>query len=370
MKKNLIYFLVACICLSFIGCSKKEEEKCKMNMYINIKDQYVLEILDNIIQEYKEKNPNCEVNIVANLNNKISENEQNVDINITEREEFIMKAKTGNLMNLENYYEKEKIYNNYANLTSSYGRYHDINYGIAILPKEMKLLYNKELNDNILSKEDITSITKKLNSQGAKIPIFLGKEDDPNNIMLSIVAYNIVNLDNIERLYDNKEGYLKEIYMEKIFSNLDLLYKQGVISKDLFYLGNSNDLNSFNAGDIPILITDNRIDYNEAKISLLNSNIFFSNSVISVPIKAENKNEVDKFIEYLYSDELLKKLANENILTGNNNFDRIKVTSDNWYLLDAIPSRFDIELSKTVDNILEGKYNGSEWQSLIENVYK
>ena len=402
-RKLLVYLLISLIIFNTCACSKKAPEKEKqLNLYLDVKDKYSMNLIKFFIDEYKKDNPKIKVNLSnalggGNLLEDISKGTE-ADIIFTSRNSLIELSQKGLISDMGSYYEKNKFSDKYFKIMTEYGRVGDKYFGIGLVPYTVEILYNTaalrnlSLNppNNIM---DVKAVLAKLKASSIRVPLILTEDIDRYGGAASILANNIINSQKLENSYGSSKDNYKEVKeMQTFFNSINTLVKSGIVDKNTFELGDETSINSLNKGNIPMLITisyyNNRFE--TANIGLLEDYSFSNNlkpnipiivnSVLSVATNSKNGEETADFIKTVFGDDMQKRLvqkgfisgdkkANENAIGLNkSSVNQISNSNENSILfLYNMPYRLSNEVVVRINNILMGKYTGKEWQEAVES---
>lgn len=395
--KYICFFISNLLIFSTLpACSKnssKNESGKELNLYVEVKDKNSLDIIKYLVDEYKKKNPGMKANINDVLDKSSTAvdqiNKNKVDILFTSRSKMIEYAKKGVLMDISNYYEKNKINEKYDNIITSYGRYQDKYYGIGLAPNALEIVYNKDALSNLglgIPKDisELLNLIKIMKSKSIRIPVVFKEDLDIYGGMSAIIANNIVKEKELESSYQSAN-------LQQMFSYINLLVQQGIIDKNTFETGNESTVKAFPTGSTPILITLSQYNnsLSESNIGLLENYGTFQNiqgnipiimsCVVSVATNSKNSEETSNFIKFIYSEDAQKKLARSGIITGNKKADsllpgidalvsnQIALAGENSLFYEYnLPEELRQSISTKITDILNGKYTGSEWKSITE----
>lgn len=406
-KKILCLFIIFIFSFNFWGCKNRgqnEKNEKELNIFIDIKDKHSLNTIKFLVEEFEKENP--KINVKINNSNGIKNvedvsKEKIGDIIITSRNNMIELQKRGYLNDLSNFYEKNKINQKYYNAFKSYGRYCDKYYGMSIIPYTMEIFYNKDELSKLklptpTKVSDLYELLKNLNQSSIRVPVILTEDLDIYSAISSLVVRDKENMYKIDCIYDFSEDFYKERKeFQSLLDDVQNLYKKGVINKNTFELGNEGTIKKFVSGDIPLIISTsyyyNELNkYNIGLVEDYDSMVSFKGSVpvivnalLCSPINGGNSEEVGEFVKFVYSDETQKKLLGKGYITGNieanKNLTGIGTTirrhleenNENGVLFSYnLPENLYIALTGKIEEILSGKYNGKEWETILKEVYK
>jgi raffinose/stachyose/melibiose transport system substrate-binding protein len=407
IKKTFIFILIILFIFPSLSCqSKNKDNKEKnLNIYIDIKDKSALNIIKFITDEYKKENPQSKLKIndvLGGGNNIFSDISKGTeaDLILTSRNTMIELSEKGLISDMGQYYEKNKIGENFYNIVSAYGRISDKYYGISILPYSFEVYYNSDALNKLgitplTNIKDVLNIAKKLNSNNVRIPVIVPEDLDINIMLSSIIASNSIKISNLDLIYDNKNEYSKMNEMQSVFDIINKIVKESSIRKNSFELGNESSFTALANGSIPIVISTSYY-YNkikDAKVGIIEDYAIapdkkekipvIVNSVLCMPTNGKNSEEAGKFVKFIISDDTQKMFIKKGYITGSkkNNEKLIGMSSvianhlskadDNSIIFTySLPNRLQGFISSKVDNILQGKYTGTEWQDIIKEAYK
>lgn len=409
INKSISLMLVIFLCITSNGCQKKsssgESKEKSLNVYVDIKDKNSLNIIKFLTEEYKKENPksNLKVNDVLGTDGNIEEDISKgteADVIITNRNTMMELARKGLISDMGQYYEKNKIGDKFYNVVTSYGRVGEKYYGIGIIPYTMEIFYNTDaLNKLGVSQptniKDMEAVIKKLSANNIKIPVVVGEDLDINTALSTVAATNIIKVSDLDNIYDNKEEYKNKKEMQGIFDGINAAVKYLSINKSLFELGNDSTFTSLTNGSVPLVISTSYY-YNELKdgkigivedYSVLNNQKgtvpVIINSIISIPSNGKNSEEAGKFVKFILDEKTQEKLVKKGFVTSSKKSNEklsgigasiekhlLSSNDNNIAYIYSLPKKFRGAISSKVDNILSGKYNGSEWQDIINEVYK
>lgn len=405
---SVVISLITVFTLSACKSDKKEksENKKSINIFMDTTDEHSSNVIKFLIDDFKKNNQDVEIKLNDVLGDKSDILETinkgtEMDVIFTNRNTIIDLSKKGLLSDLKGAYDKNSIADRYYEIISSYGRVGDKYYGIGVVPYSIELLYNKEY----LKKLKISNpnnfgqwlnVMQQTNSKGIKTPIVLTEDMDVNGFLFSLIASKAINIHDLEEIYDSGEECYKKLEdMQGIFNELNSLTKGKGITVNSFEVGNEQSINSFNNGDIPLLVC---ISYYNSKLDGSNIGIIedydnnsnygsnqpiIINSVLGIPVNAKNADNANDFIKYLYSDEVQARIVQKGIISGNK-IANSKITgigkimvehmdkaNDNSILiLYNLPEKIKNSVSKATKRILNGEYSSKEWDELLKECYK
>ena len=372
MKKMFCLLLVIFL---FPACGKRTEES-KLNIYIDIKDKNTISVLRYIGDQYEKQNSGVKINYMIPISeiDKESKTIDDGDIIITNRQNMINLSRGGHLQDMDDFYESLKLRKNYMNIMSSYGEYNNINYGIGFLPRNIKIIYDKEFWDinKLDDKDSIGTLKKALNiciNKNIKIPVILDQDMDINNFIFSLISNQLADTQNLDEIYDSSKEYYKNIPLDKAFKGIKNLYDNKILNKNTLYTGSESDFKNLSSS-MPFIITSMNyyINYKDLKFVVSSTPVYYINSIVSVPVGSKNKWDSASFIKFLYSDDMAKLLKDHDYASGNKKYD--KDTYISVFTMFNLPDKFQKPVGNKVSTILGGVYRGTEWTDILNEVYK
>ncbi|KYH30512.1 hypothetical protein CLTEP_26000 [Clostridium tepidiprofundi DSM 19306] len=406
--KTVLIIVIIVFSLNIFGCSKKQEskkeEKSKLNVYINIDDEYSLKEVNFIINEFQNANENVDVKFTGGIGDrKLVNNEENLiersDIIFASRNKMIDMKKKGLLANLSDKYDENQIKERYYNVIGAYGRIGEEYYGIGLMPYSIEFLYNKDalrkLNISFPSNVDEwIKILKIYKDNGVQVPIVMNKEMEIENVIGSIIINSNVNMENITGMYDSGfNQYSKVTNMQRAFNIIHEFVRNGYFNNSIFINGDEKDIDRFLKGEFPLIISSSYYHnkFNESNIGIVRE--YYNNTLVcNIPVivepllcvseKNSNSIEVNNFIKFVLSDEFQNKLVNLGYITGNKKANR-EFTSLNKIIVEHInnassssilftynmPKKINKNIAHSIAEILKGRYTGKEWYEILKNTY-
>jgi raffinose/stachyose/melibiose transport system substrate-binding protein len=408
--KYSVIALAFFISLNAASCTKKNQssnEKKKINIYVDVKDKYSLDIVKFVVDKYKKEKSSTEINLINPLNSDKLEEDlakgEGGDLILTSRNTMISLSKKGLLNDLANIYSKNKISDKYYNILSAYGRVGDKYYGVGVMPFSIEVFYNKANLKKIGLSEptgikDLVDIFKKVNETNMKVPVLLPEDMDIYNGLASIIFSNTSDLNKLEEKYDSGEQGYKELKeMQRLFNDVFYLAKTKSINQETFELANDIAVKRLVNGDTPILIGSSYL-IKELKEDLKNTDIgiiekynisnvkenvpVIVNCVAIVPTGSKNEEDVNSFLEFLFSEKTQKQLAEEGFVTANKtangepegvkkivNSHLMSANENSIVYIYNLPKKFQAPLEAKLDKVLSGKYQNNEWEQIVKQVY-
>lgn len=411
MKSKKIYVFIAAILLvatcSLCACSKKSKEKQEksLNVYVDLKDKNSLSLIKFLTEEYKKDNPQSKIKINdvlgggSNIVTDIGKS-SDTDIVITSRNNMLELAQKGLISDMSQQYEKSKVGDKYYNIVSIYGRINDKYYGIPILPCSFEVYYNADALGKIgisplTNIKDIQNITKKLSSNNVRIPVVIPDDLDINIVLSSLAASNTIRVSTLDNIFDNKAEYSRLSDMQNIFNSVNTIVRASGINKNIFELGNESSFTSLANGSVPMVISTsyyfNKVK--DAKVAVIEGYSLAQeqkeripvliNGVLCTATNSKNAEEAGKFIKYVLSDDTQELLAKKGYITSNKKanekltgvasvISKHLMAADDYSIIYTynLPVKFQGPISARIGDILTGNYRGTEWQDILNEVYK
>lgn len=396
----IFVLLISFSTLNILGCSKSTKEKqSKLSISINVTDKNTLSIIKLLISDYKKDKP--ETSIILNSimgsgnisNDVISVNDS--DIIFANRTSMIELANKGSLDELSKSYDKNKLLDRNYSIVNSYGRYGDKIYGIGLVPYSIEFYYNidslKSKNITIPQNyDDFIKMLATINKNSIKVPVLVTDDIDSNILLAAIEASNSISISKLDLIYNsNEENYKKLVEMQGVFDKVNELTKTIHLKKDDLEVGNEGAINDLKKGTTPVLIS---ISYNNMKLDSPSVKLFDSYGKIDMPIlmsclicqtsTSKNSEEAGDFIKFAESDYFQKKLISKGFITGNKKANEglsgnakiisnhlTKGDNNSILFLYDLPNKFKAAISKKVGDIIDGKYNKTEWSDIVNSLF-
>lgn len=401
-------FIVAAMVLSLSACKsdKKESKEPKMlNIFLDKTDEYSSNVIKFLMEDFKKNNPDIELKLNDVLGDEADIMETinvgtKIDLIFTNRNTLIDLSKKGVLSDLQTIYDKGGISNRYYDIMTSYGRVGDKYYGIGIAPYSIELLYNKEILQKLKISnpenfEAWLNVLKQVSRAGTKVPVVLPEDIDINGLLFSLVASKVVSSQELEESYEGgEESYKKVKSMQEGLSELNTLVKDKGINKNSFEIGNEQSINNFTNGDAPLLVATSTyytkltggnigiIEQYDNKSNGYKVPIIV-NSLVSIPLNAQNGDSAGEFIKYIYSDEVQERMGQKGIISGNRNVNNnisgigkimvqhlFNANDKNMVVLYNLPKDIKNNVLLAVRRVLEGSYSSKQWEELLKETYK
>jgi raffinose/stachyose/melibiose transport system substrate-binding protein len=409
--KYLVILLGFIFLTGITGCTNKgnknataKEEKKKLKICVDVKDKHTVNIIKFMIDEYKKEDKDLEIDITNPLDsNKICDDisqGEGSDIIFTSRNSMLELEKKGLLGDLSNFYSKNKINDKFYNIMSAYGRVRDKYYGIGIIPYSIEVVYNRQAIEKLGTSPpknitDFFQVLKKMNDSGTKLPVVLTEDIDIYNAFAAIFFSNLVELQRLENSYDSGMDSYKGIKeVQQVFDNINLLVKQGAVNREIVEQGSETTMSRLVKGDIPAMLTTSYYskDIKDDKMGIVETYNISSlkevipviiNGLMCVPANSKNEEQVNNLMEFFFSDKIQKKLVEEGFITGNKEANKdlegVKKTinehigksnSNSIIYIYNFPKKFHPLFESKIMKVLSGKYNGNEWNEILEEAYK
>ncbi|OPJ55339.1 ABC transporter substrate-binding protein [Clostridium oryzae] len=414
MKKSRVNrCIISMVCIFFLiniclGCGRKEkssESNVKINVYVGVKDKTSLDIVKFLLEEYTKKKSNVEVsynNTLGDIDVEKDIVDSKIDLLFISRNEMIELCKKGLLLPMEDFFAKNKVDESYYNIVKDYGRIGDNYYGLGLIPFSLEFMYNKSAINKLNVEEPIDAkqlvpVIMKNKQTNTKIPVFLNDNISITEALSSIVFSNSLQMSLLEDSYGDNIKKYKAVDMQKGFQLLDKLAKSIRVPIDIFEKAEDMHVQKLISGDAPIVIATSAVlpkisgEYTDIKV-VKNYNItdkksnvpVIVNCITSIPANSKKQNEVSDILEFLYGEDMQKKLAEKKYVTGNKKVNdellttsmmntvkaHLETANENsiLYIYD-VPEKLRMSISSSVENILKGSYSGKEWSQILEKVY-
>jgi ABC-type glycerol-3-phosphate transport system substrate-binding protein len=354
MNKRLISIimlaLVGILLLLLSSCSGKDKSSTKDEATKTIKfatfysDKDQGGIYKDIAKEYEKNNKDIKVEVETDFGNedKIKEafgTKGDIDIIGIKRNQLIEYAKSGLLADITKVIDENELTKKLYKISLAYGNYNGKNYGIGDLPMSMEWFYNPDIFKRFNIKEPLNlqsllTIAKKVNANKI-IPIGLGAIDGFTiNTLFGMITCQTTGVNELTSNYGSDMNAFKKIpnisTAFNIFSKLsgkavltnsdEVNYKQSVQD---FVNGKTAILP---AGSWAIELIDqtkpagfNYKVFNENVLLTTNPKSLYSVSsgeVLTMPANSKNSKEAEKFLKFLFSDEVQKKFTEKGYVSA------------------------------------------------------
>lgn len=407
MKKNKIMislFLICLLSINFIACieKKREQNKTSLDVYVDLQDRHSVKIVDFLIKSFEEKNQNIKINMVNPMNKdnnimKTIDSGKNVDLIISNMQNVLFLQNKGLISDFTQQYNNF-INDKYYQVYISYSKIGGMSYGIGITPYTIELAYNKEECKKLIGKEpkdvnDYLLLLKICKDKGIKVPYLLNEDLDIGEVLFGIFNGDNVKQEELINDYSDKiEDYAKIKGFNETFKLLNKYVKSGYVSENSFEKIDEKDIDKFISGKSPVLITTSFFSnkLNKGNISLLKEMGMIGETKILTPVymnsficsleQGTNKEQKDKFIEYITSEEVQKQLVENGYITANKvankKFTGISgeivehlygANATNIIYKGNVTVEVDKKIKETLEKILTGQYSENIWKnSLIQ----
>lgn len=401
--RRLRYFKVILLFLSialiFIGCGQKgEKEKKILTIGVEESKEEDYKGVELLIQGFKETHDGYDVIVKTEKDlNGVKEDiiNKHFDVIISSRKTFLRFNEQGLTKELTSYFNQNKAQSKFYNITYSYGKVGEKLFGMGMFPYSIEFVYNKEsLPKEMSDVNDLEGLKSFINTTNIKIPVILPEDNTLGLALSSIVSNSIIKQNELLDIYDTeKSEYLQVADVSEMFKRLNILVSEYGMDEERFFIANRDVLNKVNEGEYPIALISNRaagntqydniesiggIDMGEYKVTPP----VVVNYIVYATSNSENIEGINKFFDYLIKDDTYYPLVKNGLLTGNKVADS-SATGLNSMLLRTIsqggtdnipyylnlPDKFISPLEKQIKNVLQGKYSGNEWQTVVEDVF-
>ena len=403
MRKLTSFIMCLFILFGFVGCKSDQSTQTKksLNIYVDSKDRYSMDILKTMVDEYAKEKPEVKVNINYSLGDKIESDigKDNIDIIVTTRDKLIKLSRKGLLSDLSSNYEKNKLSERFYPSVNAYGRVGDKYFGLPLIPYTMEIFSNSDSFSKLKitppqNIKDLLQVLKSLNAQSIKVPVVQNQDITLNEALFSIICSNCVDIQKLENKYDSGASAYKSLKdMQLPFDNLNKIVKEGYISSSTFENSNDNIIESFNKGNIPLLtaFSYNKVDNIGGHVTMISDYSTSSmkvgvpeivNSILCVPMNNNNSKEVEEFLKFAYDDKNQTKLTKMGYVTGciaaNKSLTGLKSieashleknTEQSRLYIYSVPGNVRVAIASKIDQIIKGNYNGKEWNDIIDSAY-
>ncbi|WP_286905338.1 extracellular solute-binding protein [Clostridium sp. UBA1652] len=400
MKKYICFLLV--LILGFMPVACKKIDKSRDKEVIVLVENNSIPIMDNlnkILDKFKESNSEINLQIITkdNIKDAISNKDLSPDILITTRSSFIEIFKENELQAIDEIIKEEKYNENFYNINTSSGRLKDKYYGIGAFPYTIDFLYNpkalEKLNIKIPENSaDMLNLLKTLRDKNIKIPYILPEEVSLELALSSYIANFLLVSSQLKDIYgDSEEDYKKLESMQQMFSIMNSIVSSGQFNLTNFYVGSEHNIEELENEEIPILIGTSFLSKNIKKVNSIKSisninlteNTMFSpvglGAMISLYAEGKNKDSSRKLLGYLVKEDMYSDLSKEGIIVANKNLDMslegvrgamakniVNANENNVFYFYNIPKKYLSSLKEKLKEVMNGKYDGNEWNDIIK----
>ncbi|WP_160318204.1 ABC transporter substrate-binding protein [Caloramator mitchellensis] len=415
MKKLLSILLVLVFLFNFTSCKKKsgenKEEGKKIKVAIMYPEEQIGSVYKDIVDEYKKLNKDVEVELVMDFSDESKINDSvtkgNYDIIAVKRSQLIELAKSGLIEDLSDFSEKNELNKKLYPINLAYGKYNSKIYGIGDLPLTVEWFYNKGIFEKYGLKEpktlkDLTNISQKLNSKDI-IPISVGAMDRWTlDLLFGSISCQTTGIQELTESYGaDKDSFVNIPGIDEAFNVYEKLVKSSIKknSIDINFMQSVDDFVKGKAAILPALSATKEIidskkssgfDYGvfESPISFTNvpvSKISASGGqILVIPSKSTNKEEAEKLMNFIFSDEAQKLLVEKGyispVISSNKGetsisktiMSHIEMTDDNsGMLIDNLSLKMSDALGIVLSDMIEGRVKSNEaWNRVLKITFQ
>lgn len=332
MRKICACILMLSMIMTLGSSCKKDAystEKIPLNILVLEDDVYGRNIREKLINEFGKKYDFYDLNIKKDLTiEKIITQINKGEIDIVFCAPKYMRAleAEGLLSNLNNVYYKRNLFDRTYSCINSYGRIQNLFYGFPLYASTFELFYNIESLEKMGINEEehnIMALLKKFGEMGVEIPIIDGN-DEPEEYLLGVLMSNYTYLNNFE---------IHKTEMKYGFQMFRKFNDEGILKTNIFRSGNRDELDKFKKGEIPLIIANSCTipEYRNKDIGVWDNYKFqdywiappsYVDTLVCFPIITNNEKGQKEFIRYFTSNDFLKELEEENIITHDSNVNK------------------------------------------------
>ncbi|MCM1990479.1 ABC transporter substrate-binding protein [Oceanirhabdus seepicola] len=390
MKRVKYGLVIALISLLLFGCSKDkyEEEKIDLTIAIQTSDIYGNDVREKLIKMFNKKYEFYDITIKENINRDKLVKEINtgdIDIIFCSASDIRELQKEGLLTNLNNIYYKENLSDKTYSAINSYGRIENLFYGLPMYASTFEIFYNEDLikQYNIdTTNDNIFSLLKKCKENDIQIPIFNGN-DNVNNFLLSLLMSNYVYLNDFD---------LHKQEMINGYDKFKEFYDGGLLSSDMFTVGNRKHMNDLIDGKIPLLISNSSDikGFTNKSISVWDnykiedywiSPPAFVDSLICFPTISKNEKVQKEFMRYFTSNEFHETMEAEGKISPDKSINKdlgglnfyitkhLETSSQNSFIYNKfLKSAMEKDLVDLLEKTLSGKIEKEEMTKELDEI--
>lgn len=391
--------LVLVLALIVTSCGQKVEKE-RRNLTIGVEEgkEEDYKAIELLIEGFKSTHNGYDVVVKTEKDlNGVKEDiiNKHFDVIISSRKTFLRFNEQGLTKELTSYFNQNKAQGKFYNIIYSYGKIGEKLFGMGMLPYSMEFVYNKtSLPESLKEVNDLESLKSFIKEKNIKIPVVLPEDTNLELALSSIVYNNIIKQNSLLDIYDTeKSEYLQVEDISDTFKDLNMLVTEYGLNEEDFIVANKDVLEKVNSGEFTIALVSNRAGGNTQyenieSISSINMREYkvtppiVINYMVYAVSSSENIEGINKFFDYLIKDDTYSPLVENGLLTGNKVADS-SATGLNSMLLRTIsqggidnipyylnlPEKFIAPLEKQVNNILQGKYTGNSWESVVEDTF-
>lgn len=418
MKKTIAVMLmgIAVFSIAISGCSssKNKEDKKNDKNTISLATFYSNDEQGAVYKEIAdafEKKEGIKVKITTDFSDdKIKEalsGKGGVDIIGLRREQVIEYARSGFIGDLSDFVEEKGLSQKLYNVSLAYGKYNGKIYGIGDIPVTFEWFYNIDMLKKYNIKEpenldDLINISKTLKNKKI-IPVEVGAMDGWTLATLfGAVTAQTTGISDLTSSYGGDAKAFEDIpgmsdaftIFGKLSANtipknsIDINYRQSV---DDFVNGKVAFLPAISttAGLIEQIkptglnyqVLETPISFVKQPVSRISAS---GGQVIALPSNSKKAKDAKKFLEFLFSEEAQKIVTEKGytspLIAANNKESKIKgqiadhleMTNDNSiFLIDNMEAKMAENTTKILQDILEGRVNGSEgWKRVLKLTFQ
>lgn len=350
MRKRLISIVILIVfaTLLFGGCgskkkaSEEETKTIKFATFYSDKDQGG--IYKDIAREFEKTNKDIKVKVETDFGNedKIKEaysQKGDFDIIGIKRNQLIEYAKSGLLSDMTKVIEENKLDKKLYKISLAYGSYNGTYYGIGDLPMSIEWFYNteifrKEKLEEPTNLNKLLTISKELKAKKI-IPIGIGAMDGWTvSSLFGMISAQTSGINEFTSNYGADIDTFKKITsINTAFSVFSKLAGNAIPtnSDEVNYKQSVQDFVNGKTAILPVgswvIELIDQIKPAGFKYSVFKNDVRFVNNpvsaysasageVLTIPANSKNSKEAEKFIKYLYSDEVQKRFTDKGYISA------------------------------------------------------
>ncbi len=391
MVKRVKYgMVIALISLLLFGCSKDkyEEEKIDLTIVIQSSDIYGNDVRNKLVKMFNEKYDFYDITIKENINNdKVVEEINKGDVDIMFCSAYNMRElqKEGLLTNLNNVYYSTHLFDKTYSAINSYGRIQNLFYGLPMYASTFEIFYNEDLLEqyNIdTTKDNIISLLKKCKENDIKIPIFDGNEN-VHSFLLGLLMSNYVYLNDFD---------LHKQEMINGYEKFKGFYDEGLLTSDMFTVGNRKNMNDLIDGKIPLMICNSSDikGFENKNISVWDNYKIedywiyppaFVDTIICFPTISKNEKVQKEFMRYFTSSDFNIIMEDEGKISPDKSINKdlgglnffitkhLETSSQNSFIYNRfLKSAMEKDLVDLLDKTMSGKIEKEEMIKELDEI--
>lgn len=400
MRKMICFFLIITFIIIPLGCKKVDKEQDKEVVILVENNKIpIMDDVNGMIDKYKEKNAEININIVTkdNIKETLKNKEIEPDLLITSRGSFIEIFRENEILAIDEIIREEKYNERFSNINSSSGRLQDKYYGIGMFPYTIDFLYNDKALEKLNIKMpgnsvELLNLLKLIKNKNIKIPYILPNDINIDLALSSYIANSLLISSKLKDVYgESKVEYEKIQSMEQMFSTMKFIVDSGYINTDSFYEGSEQDIQKLEDGDIPILMGTSLLSKDIRNVNSLKTlsninlteNTIFSpvgiGAMISIYSEGKNKDSSRKLFGYLVKEDSYEDISSKGIITGDKNLDMnlegvrgemakniINANENNLFYFYNLPKEYVLKLKVKLKEVMNGKYSGDSWKQVVQ----